>query len=225
MQPSVTEQPSAIQKVEVFQLVPQFGVNAVTHNEILPLCISAALEGAVRICIMLVVISEKMNAIWFGHRGLKPVTSIFDHLRGVTEIIEVITEEDNFIGSDCGDNLFGPFPFEMDVGYNECNFHHTIIPQSHRMSIPITELMKISEGPPQVIIDPESPLAVLSSAQKYSPSTLGRDFEAMLLITLCIPNGRSRNVSDTVGSVVRIMTLKEKGQEVASVVMQVGANV
>ena len=73
------------------------------------------------------------------------------------------------------------------------------------------ELVKVSQRSPQVIIDPEAPLAILAATEKYSPSARGRDFKAVLLIAFGIPNGRSRNVATTTRGMVCITTLKEKG--------------
>ena len=79
------------------------------------------------------------------------------------------------------------------------------------MSISGFEFVKISEGSPQVIIDPEAPLAILPTTEKYSPSARGRDFKPMLLVAFSIPNRGSLDVSATARSVVRITTLKEEG--------------
>jgi hypothetical protein len=51
-----------------------------------------------------------------------------------------------------------------------------------------TEFMKVSQGSPQVVIDPKAPLTVLLTTKKECPSALGRDFKPMLLITFSIPN-------------------------------------
>jgi hypothetical protein len=112
--------------MEPLYFVPRLRVNVVMHNEILPLLVSAALKAAIRIRIVLVMIPEQVNTIWLGYRASEPTNRFPEHLGVVAEIIEVITEKDNFIGSYCGDNLFGPLPSEMDVRYNERNLSHPI---------------------------------------------------------------------------------------------------
>ena len=71
--------------------------------------------------------------------------------------------------------------------------------------------MEVPQGSPQVIIDPEAPLAILAAAKKHSPSASGLDFKTMLFITFGIPNGRSLDIPTATGGMVGVATLKEKG--------------
>ena len=76
------------------------------NNEILPLCVSTTLKCAVGKRIVLIVVAKQVNAVRLTHRGFQPVTGVLHHLGCVIKIVEVVTEEDNFIGTYGSDDSF-----------------------------------------------------------------------------------------------------------------------
>ena len=159
----MTEKPLVVQEVIPLQLTPYVLGDSIVNDEVLPLCVPTALKASVNECIMLIVISKQVNTVWFIHRCLEPITRFGDLGRVISKIIKVITEEENFVGSYCGDDSFSLLPLVMQIRDYECDFviHTPIIsywPHKSRGKEGISTLQILvteSPSPYQDVLSPQ----------------------------------------------------------------------
>lgn len=119
--PRMAQKECIVQDIEPAELAPSFLTNHVGNFHGLPLLIPRAMEDFVRESIVNVMIPPKVNSVRLANRAVQPIGSFTDHMRRVVEIIKVVAQEDDLIGSYRCDNLFRKRPFVMHVGNNQCD--------------------------------------------------------------------------------------------------------
>lgn len=85
--------------------------------------------------------------------------------------------------------------------------------------------MEVTKRPPQVIVDPKAPLTIGLAPKCHRPCTLGTNFQPMLALGLGIIESGSGLMKVSLGCVIDVAAIHQKGNEVSHMVMVMGIDV